>query len=74
MVKSSDECRIAACVAAERAIATGGQAIRNELARLEPVVRDGGFFPCCDHGVPSDVSRPAFLDYARRLAQMTGWL
>ena len=58
----------------KRAIAAGGKTIRHELARIEPVLRDGGFFPCCDHGVPSDVSWPAFLDYARLLAQMTGWL
>ena len=58
----------------KRAMARGGQTIRDELARLEPVVHDGGYIPSCDHGVPSDVSWPNFVDYARRLAQLTGWL
>jgi uroporphyrinogen decarboxylase len=58
----------------KRAIAKGGQAIREELKRIEPVVRDGGYIPGCDHALPPDVSWPNFLDYCRLLAQMTGWL
>jgi len=57
----------------KRAIAKGGSVIRDELKRLEPVVRDGGFIPGCDHGVPSDVSWPNFVAYSRLLAKMTGW-
>ncbi|HUU43768.1 MAG TPA: hypothetical protein VMX57_08310, partial [Planctomycetota bacterium] len=58
----------------KRAIAKGGRVIRDELRRIEPVVRDGGFIPSCDHGVPPDISWPNFVDYSRLLAQMTGWL
>ncbi len=58
----------------KRAIAKGGQAIRAELKRIEPVIRSGGYIPGCDHGVPADVSWPEFVDYAQILAQMTGWL
>lgn len=58
----------------KRAMAAGGKAIRDELKRLEPVLRDGGYIPGCDHGVPADVSWPDFLDYSRLLAEMTGWL
>ncbi|MFC1460915.1 uroporphyrinogen decarboxylase family protein [Verrucomicrobiota bacterium] len=58
----------------KRAIARGGQTIRDELKRLQPVVEDGGFIPGCDHGVPSDISWPNFIDYSRLLAEMTGWL
>jgi len=58
----------------KRAIAAGGEVIRAELKRLEPLVEDGGFIPGCDHGVPSDISWPAFVDYARLLGRMTGWL
>ncbi len=58
----------------KRAMAAGGQAIRDELERIAPVVRHGGYIPGCDHGVPSDVSWPNFLDYSRLLARMTGWL
>ncbi len=58
----------------KRAMAAGGDAIAAELDRVAPVVRDGGYIPGCDHGVPADVSWPAFVDYARRLAALTGWL
>ena len=58
----------------KRCIAKGGQALRDELKRIEPVVRDGGFIPGCDHGVPHDVSWENYVDYCRQLAQMTGWL
>ncbi len=58
----------------KRAMAAGGEVIRAELARLEPVVRDGGYIPGCDHGVPADVSWPNFVHYAQLLARLTGWL
>jgi len=58
----------------KRAIARGGEVIRAELRRIEPVLADGGFIPGCDHGVPPDISWPAFVDYAGLLARMTGWL
>jgi uroporphyrinogen decarboxylase len=58
----------------KRAMAKAGSAIRDELARIGPVIKDGGFIPSCDHGVPSDVSWPAFVEYAGLLARMTGWL
>ena len=58
----------------KRAIARGGRIIEQELARIEPVIRDGGFVPGCDHGVPPDISWPGFVDYARVLARLTGWL
>ena len=58
----------------KRAMAKGGRVIRDELKRIEPVLKDGGYVPSCDHGVPADVSWGAFLDYARLLAEMTGWI
>jgi len=58
----------------KRAIARGGRAIRHEMKRIEPVVRDGGYIPGCDHGVPHDISWPNFVEYSRLLARMTGWL
>jgi uroporphyrinogen decarboxylase len=57
----------------KRCMAKGGQVIRKELKRLEPVVMDGGYVPSCDHGVPSDISWPNFIEYTRLLAKMTGW-
>ena len=58
----------------KRAIARGGAAIEEEIARLAPVIADGGFIPGCDHGVPADVSWPDFVRYVGLLAQATGWL
>ena len=58
----------------KRAIAKGGKVIEDELRRIEPVVRDGGFIPSCDHGVPHDISWPNFIHYSKLLGEMTGWL
>lgn len=57
----------------KRCIAAGGASIENELARLAPVVKDGGYIPGCDHGVPPDIAWPDFLRYGRMLAELTGW-
>jgi hypothetical protein len=58
----------------KRAIAAGGETMRAELARVAPVLREGGYIPGCDHGVPPDVSWPDFVAYTRELAQLLGWL
>jgi uroporphyrinogen decarboxylase len=59
----------------KRAIAAGGRVMRDEVLRVVPLLlRDGGFIPSCDHGVPPDISWPNFVEYTRLLAQLTGWL
>jgi uroporphyrinogen decarboxylase len=58
----------------KRVLAAGGDAMRAELDRLAPLIRDGGYLPGCDHGVPPDISWPNFVAYSRRLAELTGWL
>jgi len=58
----------------KRAIAKGGQTMRAELMRVAPLIEDGGYIPGCDHGVPPDISWPDFVEYARLLAKLTGWL
>lgn len=58
----------------KRAIAAGGAVLDAELERVRPVVKDGGYIPGCDHGVPPDISWANFQDYAVKLAAMTGWL
>jgi len=57
----------------KRKMAAGGQGMEVELSRLAPVIRDGGYIPGCDHGVPADVSWSDFLEYSDRLAKLTGW-
>jgi len=57
----------------KRAMAKGGEAIKQEMARIEPVVRAGGYIPGCDHGIPPDVSWHAMLEYCDLLARITGW-
>lgn len=59
----------------KRAIAKGGKVIEQELERVvPPLLKDGGFIPGCDHGVPPDISWQNFIEYSRLLAKMTGWL
>jgi hypothetical protein len=59
----------------KRAIAAGGQVMREEVLRVvPPLLAEGGFIPGCDHGVPPDISWPAFVDYTQLLAGLTGWL
>ena len=59
----------------KRAIAAGGDVMRDEVMRVvPPLLKDGGFIPGCDHGVPPDISWPNFIEYTRLLAQLTGWL
>jgi hypothetical protein len=58
----------------KRAIARGGEAMRAEVRRVvPPLLAAGGFIPSCDHGVPPDISWPDFVEYARLVAELTGW-
>ena len=59
----------------KRAIAKGGKVMEAEVMRVvPPLLKEGGFIPSCDHGVPPDISWPDYVAYARLLAQLTGWL
>jgi uroporphyrinogen decarboxylase len=58
----------------KRAMAKGGREILEEIRRLEPIIRDGGYIPECDHGIPPDVSWPNLVEYGRLLAKATGWV
>ena len=58
----------------KRAIAAGGEALRAEMARIRPLIADGGYIPSCDHGVPPDISWANFQEYAMLLAEATGWV
>jgi len=58
----------------KRAIAAGGQAIKNEIDRLRPLMESVGYFPGCDHGIPQDVSWQNFVEYVRLVSKACGWL
>jgi uroporphyrinogen decarboxylase len=59
----------------KRAIAKGGRVMEREVMRVvQPLSKDGGHIPGCDHGVPPDISWPDFVEYSRLLARLTGWL
>lgn len=59
----------------KRCIAKGGNVIENELRRIIlPLLKQGGFIPSCDHGVPHDISWNNYIEYSGLLAKMTGWL
>jgi uroporphyrinogen decarboxylase len=59
----------------KRAIAAGGEALEAEVMRVvPPLLKEGGFIPGCDHGVPPDISWQNYVTYSRRLAQLCGWL
>ena len=58
----------------KRCIAAGGDEMENEMKRIAPVIKDGGFIPGCDHGVPHDVSWQNYVKYVGLLAKNTGWL
>jgi uroporphyrinogen decarboxylase len=58
----------------KQAIAAGGRTIEDEMARIAPVVRSGGYIPGCDHGMPPDISWQSLLEFGRLWAELTGWL
>ena len=59
----------------KRAIAKGGQVMKREVMRVvPPLLKEGGFIPKCDHGVPPDISWPNYIEYSHLLARLTGWL
>jgi len=59
----------------KRALAAGGKVMEEEIMRaVPPLLKEGGYIPGCDHGVPPDISWPNFVEYTRLLAKLTGWL
>lgn len=58
----------------KRLIAKGGKAIEDEIARITPVIKGGGYIPGCDHGVPHDVSWDNYVYYVKLLSKTIGWM
>ena len=47
----------------KRALIEGPEAIRREVRRIEPLVRQGGYIPHVDHRVPPDVTYENYVYY-----------
>jgi hypothetical protein len=60
----------------KRAVAEGGDVMREEVMRKVPaLLQDGGFIPCIDHATPPDTSlddHRAFVDLIRELGEKYG--
>ena len=54
----------------KRALAKGPRAISAELARVAPVVEDGGYVPGTDHSIPPDVSYANYRHYMKAMRNM----
>jgi uroporphyrinogen decarboxylase len=55
----------------KRIVARGPEAVRTELDRLAPVIREGGFVPGIDHSVSADISWDNYRAYLDILADAT---
>ncbi len=56
----------------KRALIQGKEAIRSELERIEPCVREGGWIPHVDHRVPPDVTFENYRYYLAAKRDMFG--
>ncbi len=54
----------------KRALAQGPEAIDAELARLKPLIDEGGYIPHPDHGIPPDVSFANYGYFMERLREV----
>jgi len=51
----------------KRALAKGPKAMDEELARVAPLVREGGYVPSMDHSIPPDVSFANYCCFMEKL-------
>jgi len=56
----------------KHAVRKGPEAIDKELARLRPLVEEGGFIPHIDHRCPADVALADYRYYLRRKREVLG--
>jgi len=56
----------------KKAVAAGGQVMRDEVDRVAPVVADGGFFPELDHAAPPDISWTNIQAYYQYMRERLG--
>ncbi len=56
----------------KRAVATGREAIDAEIARVTPLIREGGYIPGPDHSFPPDVPFANYCYYCEKLLSVLG--
>lgn len=56
----------------KRVLARAPAAIDAELARLQPLIADGGYIPHIDHTCPPDISFENYCYHLKRLAKVCG--
>lgn len=56
----------------KRALARSPEAIDAELARLKPLIDEGGYIPHTDHSCPPDISFTNYCYHLERLAEICG--
>lgn len=56
----------------KRILADTPEAIDAEIARLAPLVEEGGYIPFCDHRVPPDVSLANYMHYLHTARRVWG--
>ena len=56
----------------KRALAHGPAAINAELARLRPLIEEGGYIPHADHSIPPNVSYQDYCYYLQQLRKTCG--
>lgn len=56
----------------KRIMAESKEAIDREVDRIMPVMKKrGGYIPCCDHGVPEEVSFENYMHYRKRMLEFS---
>jgi len=56
----------------KRALSKGPAAIDAELARVAPLIAEGGYIPHTDHSAPPDISYANYCYYIQKLAKVCG--
>lgn len=55
----------------KRALASGPAAIDAELARLHPLMCEGGYLPHTDHSLPPDISFQNYIYYMKKMSEIS---
>ncbi len=57
----------------KRALIQGPATIDAELARVKPLIEEGGYIPHADHGIPPNISLANYIYYMRRLKEVCNY-